>query len=199
MRFPLFLFIAVLSFNWGFSQSFDPYTCTCKGKSLRGKVMKDNSSPDFKVKIVSSGEDLAVDTSEFSPGSCGEWIFVRNSPDFKVKFVTTGEDFSVRFVNYDPGVRKNRPTDFEKKINPSLCTFKGIPLHGKVKIVTSFPDIRIQVVENFPDLEVKMVEYFPDHCGEWQLVEDFPDFTVQFVTSFPDFRIRYVTSFPGVK
>ena len=57
------------------------------------------------------------------------------------------------------------------------CFYNGIPLHGKVKFVTSFPDIKVKFVTSFPDLEVKFVESFPDECGEWQIVESFPDFT----------------------
>ena len=80
----------------------------------------------------------------------------------------------------------------------SDCTFKGIKLSGKVKVVQSFPDFKVKVVESFPDIKVKMVESFPDSCGKWKLVESFPDFTVQFVDSFPDFKIKYVDSFPGI-
>jgi hypothetical protein len=56
------------------------------------------------------------------------------------------------------------------------CAFKGIKLQGKVKFVTSFPDA----------------------CGKWQVVESFPDFTVQIVTSFPDLKVQQVESFPGM-
>lgn len=85
--------------------------------------------------------------------------------------------------------------DFDK----GSCSFDGIPLYGKVKIVESMGDIKVKVVTSFPDLKVKMVNSFPDDCGEWQSVESFPDFTVQFVESFPDIKIKYVNSFPGVK
>ena len=34
--------------------------------------------------------------------------------------------------------------------------------------------------------QVKKVSHFPDRCGEWQMVDHFPDFTVKFVRSFPD-------------
>ena len=78
------------------------------------------------------------------------------------------------------------------------CTLNGVPLHGKVKFVDSFPDFKVKVVSSFPDLKVKHVTSFPDDCGEWQIVDSFPDFTVQFVDSFPDFTIKYVDSFPGV-
>lgn len=86
------------------------------------------------------------------------------------------------------------PTD---KIG-SDCSFKGVPLHGKVKIVESFPDFKVKVVNSFPDLKVKIVNSFPDDCGEWQFTESFPDFKIQIVESFPDFSIQYVESFPGL-
>ena len=80
----------------------------------------------------------------------------------------------------------------------SDCAFNGIPLHGKVQFVDSFPDIKVQVVDSFPDLKVKMVDAFPDSCGEWQHVSSFPDFKVQIVSSFPDIKVKLVHSFPGL-
>ena len=80
----------------------------------------------------------------------------------------------------------------------SNCTWKGIPLFGKVKVVNSFPDIEVEVVSSFPDLKVKKVNSFANSCGEWIFVESFPDFTVKFVSSFPDIKIKYVSSFPGI-
>ncbi len=76
--------------------------------------------------------------------------------------------------------------------------FKGIRLAGKVKVVKNFGDIKVQVVKNFPDLKVKKVSNFPNKIGEWQFVENFPDFTIQFVDNFPDIKIQYVDNFPGV-
>lgn len=81
----------------------------------------------------------------------------------------------------------------------SDCTYKGIKLYGKVKIVTSFPDITVQKVNAFEELKVQLVDVFPDVCGKWQIVDNFPDFTVQFVDAFPDITIREVTAFPGIK
>lgn len=78
------------------------------------------------------------------------------------------------------------------------CVYKGITLAGKVKVVESFPDVRIKAVASFPDLKVKKVSSFADRCGEWQFVESFPDFTVQYVDSFPDVEIAFVESFPGL-
>lgn len=78
------------------------------------------------------------------------------------------------------------------------CTSKGIKLYGKVKVVDSFPDLRVQVVNSFPDLKVQVVKSFPTECGKWQFVDSFPDFTIQYVQSFPDLKILYVMTFPGV-
>ncbi|WP_417092483.1 hypothetical protein [Megasphaera sp.] len=65
--------------------------------------------------------------------------------------------------------------------------FNGIRLAGKVRVVDSFPDLRVQTVD-----------YFPDDIGQWQFVDYGEDFTVQFVDSFPDIRIQFINSFPGV-
>jgi hypothetical protein len=78
------------------------------------------------------------------------------------------------------------------------CTFRGIKLAGKVKVVDSFPDIRVKAVSRFPDVKVKRVESFADECGEWQFVESFPDFKIQYVESFPDVEVTWVESFPGL-
>jgi hypothetical protein len=87
---------------------------------------------------------------------------------------------------------------FNQMITTGDCEYKGIKLKGKVKFVTSFPDVKIQYVTSFPDIKVKHVTSFPDDCGEWQIVTSFPDFEVQVVTSFPDIKVQKVTSFPGM-
>lgn len=78
------------------------------------------------------------------------------------------------------------------------CKCNGIPLHGKVKFVTSFPNFKIKYVDNFPDLRVKFVSSHASSCGEWQVVDSYPDFTVMVVNDFPDFTIKTVESFPGM-
>jgi len=87
----------------------------------------------------------------------------------------------------------------EKGINKEKCTYNGIPLKGKVKVVNSFADFKVQVVNSFPDIDVKTVNSFPNRCGEWQFVESFPDFTIQFVESFPDVKVKFVESFPRMR
>lgn len=78
------------------------------------------------------------------------------------------------------------------------CTFNGIKLAGKVKVVDSFPDVRVKAVSSFPDVKVKKVSSFADTCGEWQFVDSFPDFKIQYVDSFPDVEVAWVESFPGL-
>ena len=84
-----------------------------------------------------------------------------------------------------------------KPVLPS-CSFNGIELKGKVKIVDNFADIKIQYVDHFPDIKVKFVDNFPDDCGEWKIVNNFPDFTVQIVDHFPDLKVKKVDHFPGM-
>ena len=87
-------------------------------------------------------------------------------------------------------------------ISAEDCVFvkdgREFPLHGKVQLVESFPDIKVQIVDAHADLEVKLVEAFPDDCGEVQLVEAFPDVKVQLVESFPDIKVKIVNAFSGL-
>ena len=76
--------------------------------------------------------------------------------------------------------------------------FNGIKLCGKVRVVSSFGDIKVKVVDSFPDLRVKKVSSFPDKIGEWQFVTSGEDFSIEFVDSFPDIKIKFVDSFPGL-
>ncbi len=85
----------------------------------------------------------------------------------------------------------------KNKIDFENCSYNGFTLHGKIKFVDSFPDIKVQIVESFPDIKIKIVSSFPDDCGEWQIVESFPDLKVKIVDSFPDIKIKFVESFPG--
>lgn len=91
-----------------------------------------------------------------------------------------------------------RPAGADELPCPLPLTKAGVcKLHGKVKIVTSFPKYKIKITNSFPDIKVQKVTSFPDQPGKWQMVDSFPDFTVQIVDSFPDFTVQYVDSFPG--
>jgi len=85
--------------------------------------------------------------------------------------------------------------NFQKQNN---CTYNGYKLYGRVQIVDSFPDLKVQIVASFPDLKVRIVDYQSTSCGEWKMVNEFPDLKVQFVNSFPGIKIQYVQSFPGM-
>jgi hypothetical protein len=90
------------------------------------------------------------------------------------------------------------PVHADEAKPPVSCTKAGVcQLHGKVKFVTAFPKYKIKIVNAFPDIKVKKVNAFPDKPGEWQVVDAFPDFTVQIVDAFPDFTVQYVDAFPG--
>ena len=194
--FLIFFLVIVVS---GFGQKINPYTFTYNGKKVYGKVKVVSSNQDFKVKIVNSSEDISIVKTEHSPSNKGEWQFVESGEDIKVKLVSSGEEFTVKFTTGRSEVRDSGPDSFEKNIDPSNCTFHGIPLKGKVKIVTSFPDFKVKEVDSFQDISIKVVDNFPDDCGEWQFVDSFPDFTIQLVESFPDVTIKFVNSFPGIK
>ena len=77
------------------------------------------------------------------------------------------------------------------------CKCKKIPLFGKVKFVESYPTFSIKFVDNYADIKVKYVEN-PIHCGEWQEVENYPDFTVKIVENYPDFTVKIVENYPGL-
>jgi len=89
------------------------------------------------------------------------------------------------------------------EINKDNCTItkngKTYKLYGKVQIVEHFGDIKVQFVNSFGDIKVKFVEYFADDCGEWKIVNSFPDLKIEIVTSFPDIKVETVESFPGMR
>lgn len=76
--------------------------------------------------------------------------------------------------------------------------FRGKKLAGKVKVVDHYADFKVKVVNSYPDLKVKVKERYASSPGEWQFVDNYPDFTIQFVSGYPDFTIKYVSSYPGV-
>lgn len=85
-------------------------------------------------------------------------------------------------------------------IDADSCSCKGIPLYGRVKIVTEYPDFRIQVTDNYPDIVVKISEdYRPTDCCVWKIVDSYPDFTIQFVDDYPDFTVAFSDYSHGIR
>ncbi|CAL2094685.1 hypothetical protein [Tenacibaculum sp. 190524A05c] len=80
------------------------------------------------------------------------------------------------------------------------CVYKGKKLYGRVQLVEfqSQADVKVKIVNSFPDLRVRFVENFADECGEWRIVENNADLKVYITENFPDFTIQPVTSFPGL-
>lgn len=196
LRFALMFLLASGLLATAYGQKLDAYTCTVNGKQLYGKVKVVEHFADYKVQVVRYNAELNVDTTRNYPSQCGEWKFVGHFEDFSIQFVQSSPDFTISFSRSagitDYALRHQKPAT-----SASTCTYGGIPLYGKVKVVDSFADLKVKIVDSFPDLEVKTVTSFPNRCGEWQFVESFPDFTIQFVDSFEDISIKYVGSFPG--
>lgn len=90
------------------------------------------------------------------------------------------------------------PTAFAGEISPD-CTFRGVPLYGKVKVVDVFADFNVEIVDALCDLDVKFVDALPNQCGEWEFVDTFEDFSVKFVDVFGDFSICNVDALPGLR
>lgn len=91
----------------------------------------------------------------------------------------------------------------ETKIDKESCTItkdgKTYKLHGKVKIVDSFEDIKVKIVDSFEDVDIKIVDAFEDSCGKVKIVEHFEDVKVKIVDNFEDIKIKIVEHFEGVK
>ncbi|AIA71909.1 putative exported protein [Pectobacterium atrosepticum SCRI1043] len=70
-------------------------------------------------------------------------------------------------------------------------------VYGRIQIVDSFPDYRVQIVNAHEHLRVEEVTAFANRAGQWKIVDNFPDFKIQIVDAHPDFKIRLVDNFPG--
>ena len=77
-----------------------------------------------------------------------------------------------------------------------LCYKNGKKLMGKVRITNSFPDFKVRITDNLADLDVTPVNRFAVTCGQWEFVDTFEDFSVQFVSDFADFTIYMVPGNP---
>lgn len=100
-----------------------------------------------------------------------------------------------------PCVCESLPGDDDPDFDPETCSCKGKKLHGRVKVVDSpaEADFNVQVVDDWMvDLKVEKVDAFADECGEWQFVDEFPDFTIMYVDGCADFTIRFVDIWCGV-
>lgn len=78
--------------------------------------------------------------------------------------------------------------------------YKGIKLCGNVRVVNSYPDIKVRVVDCYADIDVKLVSHgHPSKIGEWRIVPDYCDFKIQFVDWGEDIKVHFVEAYPKVK
>lgn len=88
-------------------------------------------------------------------------------------------------------------------IDKNACTItrksdgKTFPLHGRVEIVESAPDLRVEIVDHNPDVRA-MPHYNPYDCGMYDLVENAPDLRIEIVESAPDLKVEVVDHNPGI-
>ena len=88
-------------------------------------------------------------------------------------------------------------------IDKNVCTItrksdgKVFPLHGRVEIVESAPDLRVEIVDHNPDVRA-MPHYNPYGCGMYDLVESAPVLRIEIVESAPDLRVEIVDHNPGI-
>jgi hypothetical protein len=59
-------------------------------------------------------------------------------------------------------------------------------------------DFQVEEVDFLEDLDVQQVDSLPLDCGQWEIVDSLPDFTVEKVDSLPDFTVKYVDFIPGI-
>ncbi|MDD4848938.1 MAG: hypothetical protein PHR53_09300 [Bacteroidales bacterium] len=79
------------------------------------------------------------------------------------------------------------------------CTFRGIPLYGRVQVVEYGEDFKVRVVVYGEDIRIEKVSSHPNDCGEWEFVDTFPDFKIRFVEHDEDLKIIFVNTFPGIR
>ncbi len=88
-------------------------------------------------------------------------------------------------------------------IDKNNCTItrkadgKTFPLHGRVEIVESAPDLRIEIVDHNSDVRA-MPHYNPYECGMYDIVESAPVLRVEIVESAPDLTVEIVDHNPGI-
>jgi hypothetical protein len=77
--------------------------CRCNSVPLYGRVKVVEHNADFKVRIVTSFQDLSVQKVGAFPDKCGKWQFVESNADFTIQYVNSFSDFKIKFVDAFPG------------------------------------------------------------------------------------------------
>lgn len=77
------------------------------------------------------------------------------------------------------------------------CTYKGIRLYGKVRIVYAGENLKVRIANAGEDLRVQTVNAGANSCGKWEFVTFGEDYKILFVDAGEDFVIRFDTANPG--
>ena len=70
---------------------------------IYGRIQYVDRFPHYRVEVVDSMEDLAVQEVASLPHGPGQWQIVETSPDYRIQIVDAFGDFKIRFVNSFPG------------------------------------------------------------------------------------------------
>jgi hypothetical protein len=76
------------------------------------------------------------------------------------------------------------------------CTYKGISMMGRIRIVDHGEDVKIRVVDRGEDVKIRLVERPALYCYEWRIVEHGEDLRVRIVDHGEDMKIRFVDYTP---
>jgi hypothetical protein len=70
---------------------------------IYGRIQYVDRFPHYRVEVVDSMEDLAVQEVASLPNGPGLWQVVDQFPDYRIQIVEASGDFKIRFVNSFPG------------------------------------------------------------------------------------------------
>lgn len=79
------------------------------------------------------------------------------------------------------------------------CALNGVPMYGRVKVVSVGAQFQIRLVKTNATLNVKVVKARPQACGEWQFVSTGALFSVQVVRAGGDFTVSFGPGQSGLK
>ena len=151
---------------------------------------------DLTVHEYFIGNAFSLEDVVKSAGSGGmQYFLLADGKDFGGFF----SDILIYFegTEVNDGSKKEQPKKYTGKDEIKYnCSYKGIPLYGKVKVVNAGEDFKVRKVRSFGNLRVREVKY-PKKCGQWEFVETFEDFKIRYVDALEDFSIEFVNGLEG--
>ena len=152
-------------------------------------VTRDDAWTEWEIEHLDLKKgDMRVQTRYVSGDNIWQsWDIVDNMPDVEPELKAA----ALFVALFSATMRYSSPK--------AACTYNGIPLKGKVKIVDSGEDFKIRYVSYDADIRVKLVDWMADDCGEWQIVESGEDFKVKVVDWNEDLKVEKVQFTPGMK